>query len=77
MEKCFQHTQELGGIFVNTRFKRQANNLEESLDQCMFRCIEIIDPENKKEGPIIFLEHEVRSMTNRDGSKYKSCPLLE
>lgn len=28
-------------------------------------------------GPIIRLEHEVRSTTNADGSKYKSCPFFE
>jgi hypothetical protein len=63
--------------YVNPRFKRRAYNLEEALDQCMFRCIDIIDPENQAAGPILQLEHEIRSVTNVDGSKYKSCPFEE
>lgn len=75
MPSCFKKAQELGGIFVNNRFKRQASNLEEAIDQCMFRLLDIIDPEDKSKRPLFRLEHEVRSIVNRDGSKYKSCPL--
>lgn len=40
----------------------------------MFRILTIVDPENADAGPIVHLEHEVRSVIKRDGSKYKSCP---
>jgi len=43
----------------------------------MFRCLEIIDPEDPGAGPILKLEHEVRAVVQRDGSKYKSCPFDE
>lgn len=48
--------------------------LQQAVDDCMFRILTIIDPENADAGPIIHLEHEVRSVIKRDGSKYKSCP---
>ena len=65
---------ELDVTYVNPRFKRRAYNLEEAIDDCMFRCLNIIDPENKDGGVILQLEHEVRSVVKRDGSLYKSCP---
>jgi hypothetical protein len=71
---CYRKAEELGGVFVNNRFKRKAYNLEEAVDQCMFRCLNIIDPENRSKGTLFRLEHEVRSIVNRDGTKYKSCP---
>jgi hypothetical protein len=40
----------------------------------MFRTLEVIDPSNVAGGPLVRLEHEIRSVVNRDGSKYKSCP---
>ena len=40
----------------------------------MFRCLDIIDPLNVEDGPIIKLEHEIRSVIKRDGTKYKYCP---
>lgn len=70
----YRRAAELGATFVNTRFKRKAYSLPEALDQAMFRCLDIVDPSNRAAGPILRLEHEVRSMTNADGSKYKSCP---
>ncbi|KAL3943363.1 MAG: hypothetical protein SGBAC_002566 [Bacillariaceae sp.] len=63
--------------YVNPRFSRRAYTLEEAVDDCMFRCLEIVDPDNAQHGPIVKLEHEVRSVVRRDGSKYKSCPFDE
>ena len=74
---CYQRASELGGIFVNKRFKRQAFTLEEAIDQCMFRVIDIVDPKNNDGAPIVRLEHEVRSFINKDKTKYKSCPLYQ
>ena len=77
LRASFNRAESLGPIFVNKRFKRQANTIEEAVDQCMFRVLEIVDPQNIADGPIVKLEHEIRSLTNRDGSKYKSCPFYE
>ena len=74
---CYQRAKELGSIFVNKRFKRQAYTLEEAIDQCMFRVIDIVDPQNNDGAPIVRLEHEVRSFINKDKTKYKSCPLYQ
>ena len=41
------------------------------------RLLDIVDPEDLGAGPILKLEHEVRSVVKRDGSKYKSCPFDE
>ena len=41
----------------------------------MFRIRDLIDPLEPEAGPIIQLEHEIRSSRNKDGSPYKSCPL--
>lgn len=65
----------LGLCFVNHRFKRRAHTLDEAIEQCMFRILDVVDPDNVEAGPILRLEHEVRSATKRDGSRYKSCPL--
>ena len=43
----------------------------------MFRCLDIVDPLNIDAGPILQLEHEVRSVVKRDGTKYKSCPFVD
>ena len=75
LEGCFRRAQALGLLFVNTRFKRQAFSIEEAMDQCMFRCLDVVDPLHPEAGPILRLEHEIRSTVNRDGSRYKSCPL--
>ena len=61
--------------FVNHRFKRRAYCLEEAMDQCMFRTLDIVDPAHPDKGVILQLEHEVRSMTQANGEKYKSFPL--
>lgn len=71
---AYQRASELGAVFVNTRYKRQAFSLDDAIDQCMFRTINIIDPANIAGGAIFRLEHEIRSVVNRDGTKYKSCP---
>ena len=73
----FHRADALGSLFVNYRFKRQATNLDEAIDQCMFRCLNVIDPDNIKDGPIIRLEHEVRSYITKDNKLYKSCPFYE
>ena len=70
----YQKAHDLGLAYVNTRFSRRAYNLEEAINDCMFRCLDIVDPLNPQDGPIMRLEHEVRSVVKKDGSKYKSCP---
>lgn len=63
-----------GVAYVNPRFKRRAYTEEEVVSDCMFRCLDIVDPENIGAGVILKLEHEVRSVVTRDGDLYKSCP---
>ena len=65
----------LGVTYVNHRFKRRAYTLPQAVEQCMFRILDVVDPEAPHEGPILRLEHEVRSCVTADGTKYKSCPL--
>ncbi|VEU35009.1 unnamed protein product [Pseudo-nitzschia multistriata] len=77
LPSCYQRASDLGLTYVNTRFSRRAYNLEEAVNDCMFRCLDIVDPENVQDGPILRLEHEVRSVLKRDGTKYKSCPFEE
>ena len=77
LPSAYKRAEALGLTYVNPRFKRRAYTLDEAIDDCMFRCLDIIDPENVKEGPILKFEHEVRSVVKRDGSKYKSCPFSE
>lgn len=69
----------INNIFVNERFKRKAYTKAEAMEQCMFRTLNIIDPDNLTAGPIIQLEHEIRSTVKLDGSgeKYKSSPFYE
>jgi hypothetical protein len=74
LASTYKRAEELGVTYVNPRFKRRAYTLEEALDQCMFRCIDIVDPQNVEAGPILQLEHEIRSVVKPDGTKYKSCP---
>ena len=63
--------------FVNYRFKRRALTKDEALEQCMFRVLDVVDPLAPDAGPIVQIEHEIRSCVKPDGSKYKSCPLRE
>lgn len=77
LPSCYQRAHELGLTYVNTRFSRRAYTLEEAVNDCMFRCLDIVDPENVEGGPILRLEHEVRSVLKKDGTKYKSCPFEE
>ena len=72
---AYERSQALGVGFVNHRFKRRAYCLEEAMDQCMFRTLDIVDPAHPDKGVILQLEHEVRSMTQANGEKYKSFPL--
>ena len=58
-----------GLIFVNPRFNRKAETLEEAKEQAMFRVLNIIDPLHPEQGTIVQLEHEVR------GTSRSSCPL--
>ena len=50
---------------------------DEALDQCMFRVLDVVDPDAPENGPIVQIEHEIRSCVKPCGSKYKSCPLRE
>lgn len=77
LPSSYQKAEELGIAYVNPRFKRRAFTLDQAIDDCMFRCIDIVDPEKPEDGPILKLEHEVRSVVTRDGTKYKSCPFDE
>ena len=74
--EAYSRAEKLGVLYVNTRFKRLAYTQDDAIDQCMFRLINIIDPLDNKREIILRLEHEVRSVTTREGEKYKSCPLL-
>ena len=73
---AYGRAEELGVLYVNTRFGRRAYTLEEAIDQCMFRMIDVVDPLDGGGNVIVRLEHEVRSATTRDGERYKSCPLF-
>ena len=78
---AYQRGAALGAIFTNTRFKRQAFNLDDAREQSMFRVLRIVDPADpdpKTAEPLLMLEHEVRSVLGKDGkSLYKSCPFKE
>ena len=77
IRKTFQRAEDLGITYVNPRFKRRAYTETEVVKDCMFRCLDIIDPENISDGVILRLEHEVRSVLKEDGGIYKSCPFDE
>mmetsp|Transcript_25977 Transcript_25977/g.60986 ORF Transcript_25977/g.60986 Transcript_25977/m.60986 type:complete len:414 (-) Transcript_25977:92-1333(-) len=74
---AYGKARDLGLAYVNRRFSRRAYTLEEAVRDCMFRCLDIVDPLHPEDGPILRLEHEVRSVVKQDGSKYKSCPFDE
>ena len=74
--EAYSRAEKMGVLYVNTRFKRLAYTQDDAIDQCMFRLINIIDPLDNKREVILRLEHEVRSVTTREGKKYKSCPLI-
>lgn len=77
LSATYQRAAELGVAYVNPRFSRRAYTLDQALQDCMFRCLNIVDPENVQDGPILQLEHEIRSVVKVDGTKYKSCPFDE
>jgi hypothetical protein len=77
LPSAYRRAEALGLPYVNPRFSRRAYTLDEAIDDCMFRCLDIIDPEYVQEGSILKLEHEIRSVVKRDGTKYKSCPFDE
>lgn len=72
----YRRADALGSVYVNPRFGRKAYDENEVVHDCMFRCLDIIDPNDAEAGPIIRLEHEVRSVVKADGSLYKSCPFV-
>ena len=74
LPSVYKQAETLGLAYVNPRFKRRAYTLDQAIDDCMFRCLDIVDPENVEDGPILKLEHEVCSVIKRDGLKYASCP---
>ena len=74
---CYERAAQFHVTYVNTRFSRRAYTLDEAKAQCMFRCLNIVDPLHLEDGPIVQLEHEIRSVVNPDGTKYKSCPFDE
>lgn len=73
----YQRAENLGITYVNPRFNRKAYNEDEVVKDCMFRCLDIVDPENVEAGVILRFEHEVRSVIKADGGLYKSCPFDE
>lgn len=74
---AYHKAEKLGVAYVNPRFKRRAYTLAEAVDDCMFRFLDIVDPEQPEAGAILKLEHEIRSVIKRDGSMYKSCPFYQ
>eukprot|EP00967_Tisochrysis_lutea_P140052 scaffold255313_cov28-Tisochrysis_lutea.AAC.1 len=74
LPSTYKAADDLGVVFVNHRFKRRAYTLDDAVDQCMFRILDVVDPDAPAAGPILRLEHEVRACVKRDGTKYKSCP---
>ena len=77
MRGAYQRADALGLCYVNHRFKRRAYTEEEAVEQCMFRMLDVVDPNDVAAGPILSIEHEVRSAVKADGTKYKSCPIDE
>ena len=78
LKSAYAKAEALGVTFVNHRFSRQAYTLDAAVDQCMFRVIDVVDPDDPSKTPILQLEHEVRSTVKADGkNKYKSCPFDE
>jgi catechol 2,3-dioxygenase-like lactoylglutathione lyase family enzyme len=76
MRAAYDAADALGLCYVNHRFQRRAYSADEAAEQCMFRVLALADPDaGEGAPPILHLEHEVRSATKVDGSKYKSCPL--
>jgi hypothetical protein len=73
LASTYKRADSMGVVYVNPRFKRQAYTLDEAIGDCMFRCLDIVDPLEPND-VILRLEHEIRSVANRDGSKYRSCP---
>ena len=71
----YARAERLGCLFTNTRFERQAYSLAEARQQCMFRTFDVQDPASPDAArPLLRLEHEVRSVLDKDGKLYKSCP---
>lgn len=77
LPESYRKADALGLAYVNPRFSRRAFTMDEAVDDCMFRCLDIVDPEQPDAGVILKLEHEIRSVVKRDGSMYRSCPFDE
>ena len=41
---AYGKAEELGVLYVNSRFERRAYTVEQAIDQCMFRMIDVVDP---------------------------------
>mmetsp|Transcript_15786 Transcript_15786/g.19250 ORF Transcript_15786/g.19250 Transcript_15786/m.19250 type:complete len:357 (-) Transcript_15786:16-1086(-) len=74
IRSTYNRAKDLGVTYINPRFSRKAYTEKEVINDCMFRCLHIIDPENVNDGIILSLEHEVRSVVKSNGDLYKSCP---
>ena len=70
-----ERSRESSTAHTHMRMSRHDSLARQAIEQCMFRILEVVDPEDVGAGPIVRLEHEVRSITKADGGKYKSCPL--
>lgn len=53
---------------------QQQNRAATDAHLCMFRCLDIVDPDHSEKGVILRLEDEIRSVVKTDGTLYKSCP---
>ena len=58
LSSAWDNASALGLVYVNPRFKRKAATYEEAVDQCMFRVLDIVDPDTNRK--IMRLEHEIR-----------------
>lgn len=60
-------------IFVNPRFANKAYTIEQAEEQCIFRLLEIVDPEDP--GRVLLrMEHEVTSAVTKDGGRNPAYP---
>jgi len=75
LPRAYSAAHAMDAVYVNHRFKRQAFTLQQAVEQCMFRVLDVIDPQNPERGVLFKLEHEIRAAVTADGRKYKSCPL--
>jgi hypothetical protein len=67
--QAYRRAEACGVAYVNPRFKRRAYTCEEAQKDCMFRCLDIVDPDHPEKGVLLRVEHEVRSVVTTDGTK--------